>query len=335
MVTEDEVYMLALGPSEIRRLVSFRDAVQAIEEAFAALSRGDARLPDVIGLEIPEARGEVHVKGAHIAGNESFVFKVASGFWSNEERGLPVGSGLMLAFDATTGFPQALLLDGGYLTELRTGAAGAVAVRHLAAGPPRRVGLVGAGSQARFQLRALAAVQDLDGVEVRIWSRRRERAEECAAELSGGVDADAVGTVREAVESADLVYTVTPSREPLVRAGWVAPGALVVAVGSDGPDKKELEVDLLARADRVFADRLDQCLRLGEIHHAVSCGALAVEDVAGELGDVVRGTVAGREGPDQTIVCDLTGVGVQDAAIATLALRRARQAGVGAEIEDG
>lgn len=322
--------MLILTEEEIRGAVTMDGAIRVVEEAFAALSRGEARLPGVIGLEIPESRGEVHVKGAHLAGAPYYVFKVASGFWSNAERGLPVSGGLMMAFDAATGAPAAILLDNGYLTDLRTGAAGGVAARHLAKKSPQRIAMIGAGIQGRFQLRALARV--LGGLPpVAAWSRNPETvtayAREMAAEL--GAEVEAAPSIEAAVSGADLIVTSTPSREPLVRAEWLAPGAHVTAVGSDGPDKRELHVDVLARADRVFADRLSQCLRLGEIHHAVEAGVLREADVAGELGDVILGRVPGRRSDEEITVADLTGVGVQDAAIAALALREAEAAGLG------
>jgi ornithine cyclodeaminase len=314
--------MLIFSEEEIRGALTMDDAIRAVEGAFAALSRGEARLPGVIGLDIPESRGEVHVKGAHLAGAPFYVFKVASGFWSNAERGLPVSGGLMMAFDAATGQPAAILLDNGYLTDLRTGAAGGVAAKYLAKKRPQKIAMIGAGIQGRFQLQALARVLGTLP-PVAAWSLRPENAVAYAREMAEelGAEVEAAPTVEAAVRGADLIVTSTPSREPLIRAEWLAPGAHVTAVGSDGPEKQELHVDVLARADRVFADRLSQCIRLGEIHHAVEAGALREEDVAGELGDLILGRVPGRETEQEITVADLTGVGVQDAAIAAAALQ--------------
>lgn len=310
--------MRIVDEATLRERVTIPAAIAAVEAAFAALARGEARLPAPINLEIPESAGEVHVKGGHLAGSPYYAFKVATGFYRNAERGLPTGSGMVFVGDAGTGLPAALLLDNGWLTDLRTGAAGAVAARHLATPAPAKVGVVGAGVQARCQLRCLAAVRPVS--EVAIWSRAPEHAAVCARELADvGTRVRAVASAEAAVRDAELVYTVTPSRAPLVRAEWIAPGALVVAVGSDGPEKQELEVGVLAAAERVVADHLGQCLRLGEIHHGVEAGVLDPGDVV-ELGDVVLGRVSGRRGPGERIVCDLTGVGVQDAAIAAAAM---------------
>ena len=326
--------MLILTEKEIRQAVSMPEAMMAVEEAFAALARGEAQLPDVIGLEVPEVNGEFHVKGAHLQGNPFAVFKVASGFWENPARGLPVGTGLMMAFDATTGFPAALLLDNGYLTDLRTGAAGGVAANYLANPVVEKMAIIGSGLQARYQLRAVAGVRQLDG-RVAVWSRNREHAEAFAREMVAELEVD-VGVapdIEVALRNAALVVTTTPSREPLIEAGWLSRGVHINAIGSDAPDKQELDVSVLARADIVIADRLNQCVRLGEIHHAVEAGIMDVDDVAGELGDLIIGQAPGRTSDDQITVCDLTGVGVQDAAIASLALEKAREMGLGSELE--
>jgi ornithine cyclodeaminase len=326
--------MLVLTEQEIRQAVSMPEAMMVVEEAFGALARGEAQLPDVIGLEIPEADGEFHVKGAHLKGAPYAVFKVASGFWGNPARGLPTSSGLMVAFDSTTGFPAALLLDNGYLTDLRTGAAGGVAANYLANPVLEKVAVIGSGLQARHQLRAVAHIRQLDG-RVAVWSRDREHAENYAREMVAelGVDVGVAPDVEVALRNAGLVITTTPSRDPLVQAGWLSRGVHVNAVGSDAPDKQELDISVLARADIVIADRLSQCSRLGEIHHAVEAGIMAADDVAGELGDLIVGRTPGRTSEDQITICDLTGVGVQDAAIASLALEKARAMGLGSMLK--
>lgn len=305
---------------EIRRAVDDEAALASAGRAFAALARGEALLPPPLGLDLERVGGEIHVKGAWLEGAPVFAFKVATGFYRNASLGLPTGSGLVLVFDARTGFPVAALADNGYLTDVRTAAAGALATRLLAPDAPLSVGVVGAGVQARLQLRLIARVRSI--ARVRVWSPDAASSEACARETASvlGREVSPARDVAEAVEGADLVVTVTPSREPLVRAGMLRPGVTVVAVGSDGPDKRELHPDVLAAADKLVTDRTEQCARLGELHHALEAGVLALEDVHAELGDIVIGTRPGREG-DETIVCDLTGVGVQDAAIAEAALR--------------
>lgn len=325
--------VLVLKESEIRSLITPAAALEAVRDAFVRLARGQAVLPGVINLDLPEAQGEVHVKAAHLLGTPCFSIKEAAGFYGNARKGLPVGSGLILVFDAETGLLRALLFDNAYLTELRTASAGALAADLLAKRELGRAAMIGCGSQARYQLESLLLVRR--PARLAVWGRRRDAAEAYAREMETkhGLPVAAVASAREAVEGADLVVTVTPSREPLVDAGWVSAGAHVTAVGSDGPDKIELDPALLARADKVVADRLDQCLRLGEIHHAVERGLLLRERVYAELGEIAAGAKPGRSRDDEITVADLTGVGIQDAAVSNRVVAEAQRRGVGAEIE--
>jgi ornithine cyclodeaminase len=275
----------------------------------------------------------VHVKGAYLHGAPTYSFKVASGFYRNPERGLPVGAGLVLAFSAETGELAAVLFDNGYLTELRTGAAGALAADLLARQRVGKVAMLGVGGQARYQLEALAGVRRPEVVTA--WGRDPAKAEAYATEMRErlGLAVEVAPSPRDAVEGADVVVTTTPAREPLVRAEWLAPGAHVTAVGSDMPEKQELDAAVLARADKVVADRLEACLENGEIHRAVAAGAITAGDVHAELGEIAAGDRQGRESDDEITVADLTGVGVQDAALAAFVVTQAEARGAGRPLE--
>jgi ornithine cyclodeaminase len=323
------VEILLLFEREIRSLIGPEEARAAVRDAFAKLARGDAVLPGVIGIDLPETRAEVHVKGAHLRASRFITMKVASGSYDNPSRGLPVGSGMFLVFDAATGFPRAVLFDNGFLTELRTGAAGAIAADLLARRDIERVGIVGVGSQARYQLEALLAVRTPERVIAFGRSEAKATAYAEEMEVRHGVRVVPAKTVQEAVRGSEVVVTVTPSREPLVRPEWILPGTHITAVGSDGPEKQELDTRVLAKADKVVADRLEQCLRLGEIHHAVAAGVLTPDRVYAELGDLIVGAKPGRERDDEITIADLTGVGVQDAAIADLVVDGAVRRGLG------
>ncbi|HVR71480.1 MAG TPA: ornithine cyclodeaminase family protein [Vicinamibacteria bacterium] len=321
-----------LREAEIRSLIGPREALAAVRDAFGRLARGQATLPGVIGLDIPEHEGEVHVKGAYLHGSAYYSIKEASGFYGNPGRGLPASSGVVLVFEATTGFLAAILADNGYLTELRTGAAGALAADLLARRDVDTVGMIGSGSQARYQLEALLGVRRPRRVLVH--GRSAERAAAYAHAMSERLElaVEVARSAREAVEASDVVVTTTPARQPLVRAAWLRPGAHVTAVGSDGPDKRELEGAVLVRAGKVVADSLQQCLRLGEIHHAVAEGLLTPERVYAELGELAAGLKPGRTSDTEVTVADLTGVGVQDAAVADLVTRAAIAADMGETI---
>jgi ornithine cyclodeaminase len=283
-------------------------------------------LPPPMGLSVPDVEGEVHVKSAYLRGAPIFAVKIASGFYQNVQRGLPSGSGLILVFDAVTGFPSLLLDDNAYLTDLRTAAAGALATRLLAPESFSRVAVLGSGVQARYQLRAISQVRDWESTTA--WSPATEQLAAYCVEMEEELDLpfQPASSPEEALRGADLVITVTPSREPLFEAQALEPYATVIAVGSDGPDKRELPTEALASAGKIVVDRLSQCLALGELHHAVEEGVLNSESVHGELGEVLAGWKPGREG-DELIICDLTGVGAQDAAIAEAAWAKLQEPG--------
>jgi len=302
-----------LREADVRAALPMSACIEAVEAAFIAYSGGEAGLPAVIHLDVPEARGEIHVKAGHIHGAPSYAVKIASGFYAASP---PAIDGLVLVFDAATGAPIAFLLDGGYLTDTRTGAAGGVAARRLAPDAVDVVAVIGTGIQARRQVEALRCVRDVG--EVRVWGRHADHAAAAAADLGGVV----VPTAREAVDAADVVITCTAATEPLVRAEWIAPGTHITAVGSDGIGKQELDPELLRRAEVVVADSLEQCRRLGELQHAPD-----VADRAVELGAVCADTATGRTSRTQVTVCDLTGVGVQDVAAANAVLANAGDAG--------
>jgi ornithine cyclodeaminase/alanine dehydrogenase-like protein (mu-crystallin family) len=313
--------VLLLREPEVRAALDMPSLIEAMGRAFDAYSSGRAELPNVIHLEVPEAGGEIHVKAGYLHGATRYAVKVSSGFSATEP---PSIDGLVMVFDASTGALAALLLDGGYVTDARTGAAGGLAASFLAPERIETVGVLGTGLQARYQLEALAAVRPFE--RVRVWGRNADHADACVEDLRGrslpASRVEAVATPEQAVTGSDVVITCTASTEPLVSAAWLRPGMHVTAVGSDGPAKRELEVDVLARADLLVVDSRDQCRRIGELHHAVDSGVVTADDAV-EIGDIWGGRAPGRTSDDQLTVCDLTGVGVQDVAAAALVLERA------------
>jgi ectoine utilization protein EutC len=326
--------MTILTEAELRRIVPLDpDAVACVEEAFLALATRPVAMPPILRLDIPEHNGEVDVKTAYVPGLDGFAIKISPGFFDNPRLGLPSVNGLMVLLSTRTGLVEALLLDNGYLTDVRTAAAGAVAAKHLARTDAEVAAIMGAGMQAQLQLQALTLVRPIR--QARIWARRHERAADLAATLADrlGIEVRAVEAPRDAVEGADIVVTTTPAAEPVLRADWLSPGQHVTAMGSDAEHKNELEPAVLARADLYVADSLAQTRRLGELHHAVKAGAIPADARFPELGEVIAGRAAGRASASDITVCDLTGTGVQDTAIATLARRRAAEAGAGTSFE--
>jgi ornithine cyclodeaminase len=316
-----------LTEADLRALVPLdAEAVDCIEDAFRALATKPVAMPPILRLDIPEHHGEVDVKTAYIPGLDSFAIKISPGFFDNPALGLPSTNGMMVVLSAQTGLVQALLLDNGYLTDVRTAAAGAVAAKHLARPDAAVVAVLGAGMQAEMQLRALTLVRPVR--EARIWARDTARAGKLAARLDLGFPVIATAAVAEAVRGADIVVTTTPAVKPILYADLVAPGQHVTAMGSDAEHKNEIDPALVARAVYV-ADRLAQTRVLGELHHAIAAGLVAPDATFPELGQIIAGTAPGRSGAEAITLADLTGTGIQDTAIAALALSRAQAAGAG------
>jgi ornithine cyclodeaminase len=317
----------------VRALVSPAEAVTAVRESLVQLARGAVIMPEQSALDLGPDRGDMHIKGGYLKGSPYFSYKAAAGFYGNPQLGLPVNSGLVLVFDAETGFPAAILLDNGYLTDVRTGAAGAVAADLLARPEIGKVAVLGAGQQARRQLELLLQVRA--PARVSVWARRPEPAAEYAREMSAalGVPVTPAGSAQDAVAGAGIIITATPAREPLISAAWLEPGQHITAVGADLPGKQELDPAAFARADKVVVDSVAQAVHSGDVQAAIAAGQFSRSAIHAELGQVAAGLRPGREHADELTIADLTGLGVEDAAMANLVAQRLAAEGGGQVIE--
>lgn len=323
-----------LSESELRDLVHLDiDVIQCIEAAFRTLAGGGVIMPPILSMDIAERNGEVDVKTAYVPGLDGFAIKVSPGFFDNPKLGLTSTSGLMIVLSSISGFVDAVLLDNGYLTAIRTAAAGAVAARHSSRADSSSVCVVGAGLQARLQLEAIKLVRPIE--KATIWSPFDGEAVTAAKELGESLElsVSAADDLAHAVSDADIVVTTTPSTKPLIRADWLVAGQHVTAMGSDQPAKGELEPACLVRADRYIPDRQAQTAVQGELHHALETGLIDSGQRFSELGDVVAGVATGRGSEDEITIVDLTGTGVQDTAIADYACTKALAAGIGINFE--
>jgi ornithine cyclodeaminase len=310
-----------LEPSLRKLLPLDTNAVQCIEDAFLALATKDVAMPPIMRIDLAEFRGEVDIKAAYQPGLESLAVKVASGFFNNPAIGLSSNNGLMILISPKTGVIQALLLDNGYLTDLRTAAAGAVAAKHLARDNASVATILGAGAQARLQLEALRLVRPIQGA--RIWARDPAKAERLVSELAKDLPfpVTAYADAREAVRGSDIIVTTTPAHDPILWNDWLEPGQHITAMGSDAEDKNEIDPVIVARADIYVADDLKQTTVLGELHHAIAKGLIDKSKPLAELGQVIAGQRPGRTDASQITMADLTGTGIQDTAIASLAFQ--------------
>jgi ectoine utilization protein EutC len=325
--------IVVLNEAEIRRSVSLNEeALAEVSKGFTALAKGEVTLPPILRIDIPENHGEVDVKTAYIHGLDSFAIKIAAGFFNNRELGLPTGSGMMVLISAVTGNPKAILLDNGYLTDVRTGIAGAIAARHLAPKEINVVGVIGSGMQARYQVRALRLVRNFS--KLMIYGIVPQEVDAYAKDISTelGIEVIKSKDPESVVQQSDIVITTTPSKEPYLRAEWLHPGLHITCMGSDSEDKQELFPDVFTRADMIVCDKKSQVFRLGELHHSKDAGLISEGQVF-ELGELTSGKKAGRESESAITVCDLTGVGIQDTQIARLAYQKAMAHNFGLPIE--
>jgi len=325
-----------LKEAEIRQCVGLdQEAIAVVEDGFTRLASGEVTLPPIVQVDIPENKGEVDIKTAYVRGLDSFAIKIASGFLDNYYLGLPTGSGMMIVISTKTGVPEAVLLDNGYLTAVRTGAAGAVAARHLARKNIDTAGVIGSGRQARYQMVALKQVRDFR--RLMIHGIIPEQVEQYVSEMTSvlGVEIVKAEDVETVVRNSDVVVTTTPSHKPFLKADWLHPGLHITAMGADSEHKQELYADVLGRADLLVCDRRSQCFRVGELHHGLEEGIISQDDEIFELGELTSGQQPGRRSDDEITICDLTGVGVQDTAIALLAYQTAMEKGLGLRVDSG
>lgn len=320
-----------LNEKEIRGIVSLDSSViAAIETAFSELDNGNALVPPIMMIPVPEKTGEVDIKSAYIKGYSQLAVKVASGFFENPALGLPSQSGQMLVISAETGFLQGVLLDNGYLTQVRTGAAGAVAAKYLAPERVETVGVIGSGVQARFQMEALMQVRPFSSIRMFSLDSDDDK-DRYVRDMRQMLNVEVIKSpsVEAVVKESSIVVTTTPARRGFVKSQWLHPGLHITAMGSDTEEKQELEADVPANADLVVCDLKSQSFRLGELRSALEQNLMTEDSAVVELGAIINGKARGRSDERQITVCDLTGVGVQDTMIAIKTFDLAAQRDIG------
>ncbi|HEY0648024.1 ornithine cyclodeaminase family protein [Phenylobacterium sp.] len=309
--------MRVIGDAEAAALVTLEAAIDAVEAVFIELARGRAHVFSVAVGEGPHSGDRFAMKSGRLDRRGVVGLKVGTYWPGNPARGLESHGSTTLLLDAETGYPRAVI-GATALTALRTAAADGVAIRALARTDADVVGLVGAGHQAWFDLRAACAVRPIR--EVRVWNRNAERAEALAARAEAELGVRARSTALEAaVRDAPIVVCATAADGPLVDASWIAPGAHVSAMGADTAGKQELDIELVSRA-RLFADVAAQAVTIGEFQTAARAGRIGPHDIT-PLGAVLDGQAAGRLDSSEVTVFDSSGVAVQDLAVADLVLR--------------
>lgn len=295
-----------------KNLPSPHEVNHAVEEAFREYGEGRVQMPPK--LYVTFDKGDFRTMPGYLPGIGIAGVKVVNVHPENPKIGLPTVMALTVVLDPATGMPEAIL-NATDLTDLRTGAAGAVAARYLS--PKRRIvlGVIGSGRQAFAQVNAIADMLEIE--EVRVWSRNGAHAEAFCRRCE---EHTCTAVSLEKACDADVVVTTTPARTPIIRSEWVHEGTHINAVGADAPGKEELDPALLLRS-RVFVDDPAQALHSGEINVPVSAGLFTEERIAGTLGDVVCGRKK-RERGDEITLFDSTGLAIQDLAVAALLMKK-------------
>ena len=296
-------------------VIPIGELIHKIEAGFVAYSQGKVNIPPVGHLHFDDPPGDIHVKQGYILGGDCYVVKVASNFYRNPEINLPSSNGLMLIFSKNTGELLGILLDEGYLTDVRTAIAGAIAAKYLAPSKVTCIGIIGTGTQARMQLKYLTKVIDCNHVIV--WGRRAEKLQAYVSDMDYlRLTMKTTTSIADVIPICNVIVTTTPATSPLFRADMVMPGTHITAVGADTKGKQELDPHILQKADLVVADSLSQCIDQGEIHYAIEQKLIEKKSIM-ELGNLIQ-TKAKRTNDTQITVADLTGVAVQDIQIAKL-----------------
>ena len=304
---------MIIKKEEILSIVKNIDVITAMEEGFIAYSNKNTVVPPVAELLFDNPKGEAHIKYGYIKNDDFYVIKIASGFYENAKLGISSSQGLMLLFSQKTGEIKSVLLDEGYLTDVRTAAAGALAAKYFAPKNIKAIGIIGAGIQGRLQLQYLQKNNPCK--EVWIWNRNLENAQHYKEELGTDFNINIAQSPSEVAKNCNLIITTTPSEKALLKVEDIQLGTHITAVGSDTSAKQELESEILRKADLVIADSIPQSKSRGEIYRAVKDKVISEEKIV-ELGTAIQDSNLHRTNDKQITVTDLTGVAVQDIMIA-------------------
>lgn len=329
--------MLALSKQDIRQVISMRDAVELMKTAFRELTEGRAQVPLRLGVDVDPGKAVTLLMPAYMPGIPALGFKVVSIFQENPTRGLDTAQAIVCMIDPETGVPQAIL-NGAYITALRTGAVSGASTDLMARRDATHVVVIGAGVQGVTQAAAVAAVRDIEHITVvyrteESWSRYQRAIAEDWPELQDRL----IGTqdAESAVREADVLCLATTATSPVFEDDWVRAGTHVTGVGSFTPETQEAPAEFVARA-RVVVDMKEHALEeAGDLIIPLRNGVIAEDHIVGELGELASGKCAGRESDDQVTFFKSVGNAVQDMAVGNVAVRRALEQGVGQEIDLG
>jgi len=316
--------VLVLSRREIEEFLSMGEVLKAVEHAFKLQAEGKIIMPPKLYLNLPEYQGDFRAMPAYIDGSAGI--KWVSVYPDNRSYSLPSVMATIILCDPKNGYPLAIM-DGTYITSMRTGAAGGIAVKYLARGESSVIGMIGAGRQAETQLLAISQVLPrID--EVKVFDKQKDASSRYVQEMGSklNINIHLAETIREATE-ADIVVTTTPSRKPIVEKEHIRPGTHINAIGADAKGKQELETDLLKGA-KIVVDDIKQASHSGEINVPLSKRLIEVDDIHGTLGEIVANMTKGRESDEDITIFDSTGLAILDIVCAKLTYEKAKERGM-------
>jgi alanine dehydrogenase len=313
--------LLLLNRREIEKDLNMDEVLKAVEYAFKLESEGQVIMPPKLYLDLPKYQGDFRAMPAYV--NGSVGLKWVSVYPNNWRHNLESVFATIILCDPETGYPLAIM-DGTHITNMRTGAAGGIAVKYLARRDSSVIGIIGAGIQAKTQLLAVSEV--LPRIEeVKVFDQRSDTSASYAKEMSAelGINIVSVDTAEQAIE-ADIVVTTTPSRKPIVKRQYVKPGTHINAIGADAKGKQEIEADLLRNA-KLVVDNIQQASHSGEVNVPLSKSLIEIENIYATLGEIVANQKKGRENDEEITIFDSTGLAIQDIACSTLVYEKAKK----------
>ncbi len=308
---------------EIIQKNSAEQLIKIIEEGFVLYAQKKVVVPPVGYLAFEKPPGDVHIKYGYIKDDDYYVIKIASGFYDNPSLGLNSSNGMMLLFSQKTGEVKSILLDEGYLTDIRTAVAGAVVAKYLAPSNVSCIGIVGTGMQAKLQLQYLKSVTKCR--EVIVWGRSKEKLELFKKDISLKDFVIRITTdMTQLTSRCNLIVTTTPSKKALINVDDILPGTHITAMGADADGKQEIDSQLITKADIVVADSIDQCIDHGDIGFAIREKLIDPSQII-SLGDVIANKNLRRNNDEQITIADLTGVAIQDIQITKYVYSKAQE----------
>ena len=325
--------ILVLSEEDVKNLLSLGEVITAVESAFKMKGLGHVQMPPKQYLFINKYNGDLRTMPAYLEDSDTITVKVVNSHPENQKYRLPTVMATIIMINPKTGAPQAIM-GGTWLTALRTGAAGAIAAKYLANPKPKTIGIIGAGTQARTQLMGLYLVFDTIE-EIKVWDQNQQVASTYVQDMKKQYNQSSICCVenpKKAVQDADIIVTVTPSRKPLIFSEWIQQGTHINCMGADAPGKQELDPTILVKSKLVIDD-WEQSHHGGEINIPFSKGIITQQDVWGDICEIVAGVKAARTSSEELTVFSSTGLAIQDAAAANVAYQNALKEKMGKYVD--